>query len=569
MEYRRQKRMVLTFYLLLILFIPIIARLADVQLARGPEYARRALEQRSMKVVLEDIPRGDILDRNLKSLTGSGLQQKIVIFPSLMDDPQRVAESLAGILGEDTQKLIEQFARGSGTLPYPLGMEQIRLIKEANWRGVLVLPVRQRYYNQPLASHLIGHLGSISSPGKLEELSAASTKCYHLNDLIGQMGLEKYYEQQLKATRPERLVRAFADAAGTLLAGMGIKLETSAADPGRQHVVTTIDYRIQRVVERVMDKYVRCGAVVVMDVHTGDIVAMASRPNFHPARVSSQLETASPETFVDHCTALYQPGSIFKVIVAAAALEEGIVTEDTTFTCRGKNSKLVKCWYHPGHGTITFAEAFAQSCNPVFAQVGLQLGAGKIIDYARKFGLDNQTVIGYPVPEDKRQDLNLIAAPYNLVNSSIGQGPVLATPIQITAMMNTIINDGMYIPPRLVRELRKSDGTIVQRFAPGDSYKVISGATASQLREMLLLVVQKGGGRKALVQNYGSAGKTGSAEVEGQERVNAWFSGYAPVPNPRYVATVLVEQGISGSESAAPVFREIMEETLTLAPLTG
>ncbi|MBO8138578.1 MAG: penicillin-binding protein 2 [Desulfotomaculum sp.] len=562
MEFLRQKRIVLTFYLFLILFIPIIARLTNIQLTHGPEYARRALEQRSIKVVLEDIPRGDILDRNLKSLTGSGMPLKIVVFPSLMKKPQETAQHISEILSVNKKEIIRQFSKGSGILPYPLGPDQIRLIKQADLDGVMVLPVQQRYYNQPLAAHLIGHLGSISSVEKLKELSAFSEKEYQLNDLVGKMGLEKYYEQQLKATRPERLVRAYADAAGLLLKGMGIKLNTSEIDPGRQHVVTTIDYRMQEIVEQVMDEYVQRGAVVVMDVHTGDILAMASRPNFHPGRVAQMLDNASADTFVDHCISLYQPGSIFKVIVAAAALEEGIVTKDSIFTCLGDKSQLVKCWQDQGHGNITFARAFALSCNPVFAEVGLELGAEKLIEYAKKFGLENQDIIGYPVTFDERQDLHLISKPNNLVNSSIGQGPVLVTPVQLTAMMNTIINDGVYIPPRLVRELRKSDETIVERFAPGNSYKAVSPGTAAQLKEMLNMVVQEGVGQQAMIKNYGSAGKTGSAEVAGKETVNAWFSGYAPAQDPRYVATVLVEDGISGGETAAPVFRNIMEKLL-------
>ncbi|MTI81209.1 MAG: penicillin-binding protein 2 [Firmicutes bacterium] len=562
MDVLRQKRMVLTFYLFLILFIPIMARLVDIQLAHGSEYAHRALEQRSMKVVLEDIPRGDILDRNLKSLTGTGMPQKVVVFPSLLEDPQKSAETLADILGHNTEELIKHFSKGSGILPYPLRMEQVRQIKEAKQRGVMVLPVQQRYYNQPLATHVVGHLGSISSQQLMEKLSEDSGKTYQLNDMIGAMGLEKYYEQQLKATQSERLVRAFADAAGSFLEGMGIKLQTNRTDPGRQHVVTTIDRQVQQKVEQIMDEQVQRGAVVVMDVHTGDIVAMASRPNFHPEEVSEVLQTDSSYTFIDHGTSLYQPGSIFKVIVAAAALEEGLVNYNTTFICEGANDPLIRCWNHIGHGSISFSEAFAQSCNPVFAELGLKLGAEKLIDYARRFGMDNQEVIGYPVPIDNRQDLNSIGQGYNLVNSSIGQGPVMSTPVQITTMMNTIINDGIYIPPRLVRELRKTDGTIINRFIPGSSHKVISKETAHQVSELLTLVVQDGVGKKAKVTSYGSAGKTGSAEVAGQEKVNAWFSGYAPTQNPRYVVTVLVEQGISGGETAAPVFEKIMEQIL-------
>lgn len=564
----QQKRMVKTFYLLLILFVPIVARLIDVQIAHGPEYARRALEQRSVKVVLEDIQRGDILDRNLKSLTGVGLQERVVVFPAMMDDPFGTAQTLAGIVGADSAEIMKHFSQGSGILPYQLNLDQINKIKAAACTGVMVLPVEYRYHRQPLAVHLIGHLGSITSKEMLAKLTAQAQKQYTLNDLVGKMGLEKYYEQYLKAAEPERQVMAVKDAAGNLLEGIGFKVEVNKPDSGRCDVVTTIDYRVQKIVEQVMDEKIKSGAVVVMDVRSGDIVAMASRPNFHPAKVSELLTNASTDTFIDHCTALYQPGSIFKIVVAAAALEEGLVTSQSTFVCLGEKADLVSCWHKEGHGPITFEQAFAQSCNPVFAELALKLGPEKIIEYARRLGLDNQTVIGYPFTPDSRQNLNKIAEKYNLVNSSIGQGPVLASPVQLTAMLNTLVNNGTYIPPRLVRELRTADGRVVKRFAPGSSYKAISAATAAQLRELLSLAVREGVAQKAMVENYGSAGKTGSAELPGQQEVNAWFSGYAPLNNPRYAVTVLAEQGISGGESAAPVFKEIIEQTLSLPALT-
>lgn len=562
MDFLKRKRIVQTFYLFLILFIPLLGRLADVQLHQGPEYARKALEQRSVKVVLEDIPRGNILDRQLNSLLGSGIKDRIVIFPSLMHSPQQVADELATLLQVPTEEILNHFAKGSGILPYDITLHQQRSVKEQNWPGVMVQGVHYRYHHQPLAVHLTGHVGKIPSEETLQQLSTQSTKLYQLDDLVGQMGLERYYEQELKAGEPQRLVRAFTDAAGTMLVGMGLKLEVNKVDSGRRDLVTTLDGRIQRIVEEVMDEHILRGAVVVMDVHTGDIVAMASRPNFNPADLSSSLPTASADTFIDHCTALYHPGSIFKIVVTAAALEEGLVTNQSTFVCLGEKAPLISCWHQPGHGPITFEEAFAQSCNPVFAEIALKLGPEKLISYAKKLGFDNQQVIGYPIPVDKRQNLNLIHSPYNLVNSSVGQWPVMATPVQVTALINTIVNEGNYLPPRVLRELRTSNGTVTKRFVPGNSYRAISSATAHQLQHLMAVAVEKGLGHQAWVADGGSAGKTGSAEITGQQGVNAWFAGYAPLHRPRYAVTILVEQGISGGESAAPVFKEIMTKTL-------
>lgn len=562
MDLLRQKRMVQIFYLFSLLFLLIIARLANVQLNYGAEYAYKALQQRTTQVVLETIPRGDILDRNLKSLTGSRLQQRVIIFPSLVVQPLVVKQALAAILGVETQAIAKQFTRGNTILPNILYSEQINQIQMQDWQGVMVLPVRCRYGQNPLAVHLVGHLGKISSWQMKAALTNVSGKPYQLNDLVGKTGLEKYYEHQLKATQPQRLVRAFTDATGSLLVGIGFETVLDIKDSGRQHLVTTIDYQTQQIVERVLDKHIRRGAVVVMDVRTGEIVALASRPDFHPAEIPGILETAPADTFVNHAISLQKPGSLFKVLVAAAAIEEGIATPNSIFTCQGKSSRLVPCWYSPGHGKITLKRAFAESCNPAFAQLGLKLGAENIIAYAGKFGLANQSITGYPYRADPRQDWQQVGELHNLVNSSIGQGPVLTTPVQLTAMLNTIANNGKYVQPRVIKARHNSDGEVIKHHQIDAGYQVISVDTALQMQKLLSLAVYDGVGHQAMVANHGSAGKTGSAEIDGQAGVSAWFSGYAPLDNPRYVTTVLVIQGESGGKTAAPVFREIMEQIL-------
>jgi len=325
--------------------------------------------------------------------------------------------------------------------------------------------------------------------------------------------------------------------------------------------VTTLDADIQQAVENALDgAHVQNGAAVVLDVRSGDILALASRPQYNPdPKEIGRYLNGRPEALLDQGTGLFAPGSLFKVVVAAAALAEGVVTPETTFYCQGEKDRPVRCWFTPGHGAISFEEAFAQSCNPVFVQAALALGAEKLIAYARLFGLDNQQIAGYPVPFDSRQNLDLIAAPHNLVNSALGQGPVLATPVQMAAMLNTIVNDGRYLPPRLVKEVRTGDGKAVREIAPGPARRAVSPEVARQLQKMLTRVTTEGIGQKAFLPEGGSAGKTGSAQA-GDGSVNAWFCGYAPLNEPRYVAAVLVKNGAGGSQTAAPLFKMIMEQ---------
>ncbi len=566
MDYLRQKRLVYLFLIFFACFLGLVSQLFLIQYRDGDLYACLALEQGSRWVSLENTPRGRILDRNRVPLTGERTEERVVLFPAAVGNRDEVSRQLAGILGVEQDKLNTFFNGEPCLLPYKLTPGQAAAIQNRGWTGVMALPVQFRYGEQQLAAQVIGHLGKISSPEEFTDLSGRNNKVYHYDDLVGKTGLEKYYEDVLKGSLPRRAVRVYTDAAGRLLGGPGFIVEEQTEDHARRDLVLTIDARIQKIVEEIMDQSVDRGAVVIMEAGSGDILAMASRPAYHPARPEDYLDAAGEENcFLDHCTALYQPGSVFKVVITAAALEEGVADFDSQFTCRGAGETLLRCWKPEGHGAISFAQAFAESCNPVFARIGLQLGAQKVIDYAGLFGLDNQSVLGYPAPRDSRQDLKQIEAPYNLVNSCIGQGPVLVTPVQVASLINTVVSGGFYRQPRLVQEICKSSGDTVQMLPDDPGQRVISSETAEKLGKLLEMAVEEGTGQEALVPVFGSAGKTGTAQVgDNSLSVNAWFAGYAPRANPRYVAAVLSEGEAGGSAAAAPVFREIMEAILEL-----
>lgn len=553
MEFLTQKRLVQIFYVFCLLLIGLLVHLGFIQLVEGEKYALGALQRETVTVPLEDFSRGQVLDRRLRPLTQGYLANRVVVFPQAIAEPERVAQGLAEILHcarEDLRKELEK----PQVLPYSISARQAELIRERNWPGVLVVPVHFRYGPEPLAAQVVGYLGRA---GAAEEAASAGSGGW-----VGKTGLERYYEQELKAARPQSYARLYTDARGQWLRGLGIEVNLKRPDPQRQDVVTTLDADVQQIVERVMDAHVQSGAVVVLDTRSGDILALAGRPKYNPdPQEIGRYLGGKPEALLDQGVGLFAPGSLFKVVVAAAALAEGVVTPETTFFCRGERDRPVRCWSAHGHGVITFEQAFAQSCNPVFARVAMELGAKKLIAYARLFGLDNQQIAGYPVPFDSRQNLDLIAAPDNLVNSSLGQGPVLATPVQIAAMLNTIVNDGWYLPPRLVKEVRTGDGKVVREIAPGPARRAISPEVARQLQKMLARVTTEGIGRKAFLPGGGSAGKTGSAQV-GNGSVNAWFCGYAPLDNPRYVAAILVRNGAGGSQTAAPLFKLMMEQLL-------
>lgn len=531
-----------------LIFVGLIGHLAYIQVYSGNTLSKQAVTQQTQAVSLEVPPRGQILDRKLRPLTAHRAAWRVVVFPAAVADREEESRTLAASLKVSNEEIAPYFAAGAGMLPYDLSNEQAEQIRKLNLPGIIVAKAEIQSRKPAIASHLLGYLGRSEENNRWQ----------------GKMGIEAFYDRELQSSVPGALARIFLDARGKYISGMGIQIDQELQVKNRKNVVLTIDRDFQEIVENVLDKSgVKDGAAVIMDVGSGDIVAMASRPDYTVnAEVYSQINGAPVEqSFLNHGLSVYQPGSVFKVIVTAAALEEGIVSPDTVFLCVGEEDELVKCYNKAGHGLITFAQAVAYSCNPTFARVGLKLGADKLVKYAEKFGLANGSIIGYK-KNDLSAQLKMIAQPNNLVNASLGQWPVRASVVQITAMMAAIANDGVYVPPRLVSELRSADdGTVVKKIEPGKEIRAITRATADVIQIMLEMVTKYGTGILAYVPDGGSAGKTGSAQV-GDEKVDAWFSGYAPVSNPRYVATVLVNDGESGGKTAAPLYKEIMQGIL-------
>jgi len=559
LAYLRQVRLLVLGLGFFAALMAITLRLAAIQIGQHAKYLAYAVQQDAITVPLEEIPRGFILDKYFTPLTGRFTEYRVVVIPGLIKNRYAVTRGLARILDVPVAD-VARYLNAPGCLPFPVTEEQKKKITHASWAGVTVAPVFLRYGHRPLAVHVVGHLGRIDNPAELAQLQASTHKPYLAGDLVGKAGIERYYEARLKGPAPRSLAVAYTDAAGKLLPGQRITV-VDVPDRERQDVVLTLDASIQRLVEEVIDAYRIKGAIVVQEVATGDILAMASRPAYHPNHVAEYLE-ASDGAFTNRALTLYFPGSLFKIVVAAAALEEGFVSEDDRFFCAGHADSLVRCWLADGHGCITFGRAFAESCNPVFAQVALRVGADRLIAYARRLGLENQAITGFPYPGDERQNLDLIKEPYNLVNAAIGHWPVLNTPVQMCTLVATIARDGIYRQPRLVKSLTE-EGTVVGEVLPAPPRRVLSPHTAKRLRDLMTLVTTEGQGRDAHILGWGTAGKTGTAETANGKRL-AWFAGYAPLRHPRLAITVLVEDGESGSRSAAPVFRELAERILVL-----
>lgn len=558
-----RKRIIVLFWIIAAAFFGLIGHLAYIQVFAGDALSKQAVAQQSQLVSLEIPPRGQILDCKLRPLTSYQQVQRLIVFPAAVKDKVYASTIISSVINKDISWVLKYMDGNSKIIPVDLTDSQAVRLKYESIEGVVVAKIRIRDRKPSIASHVLGYIGKND-----------------VNEWTGKMGIESIYDSFLKKNTPQIGARIYLDGRGKFIPGLGYKLEEARSN-SRNNVVLTIDKDIQNITERVLDNSgIKQGAVVVMEAGTGNIVAMASRPEYSLNKTKStnlidtsfsrinsniyQTTGSQPQliedSYLNRCLAMYQPGSVFKVIVAAAAFEEKLIEPDSVFVCTGEHDPIVKCYNKKGHGLITFENAIALSCNPFFARVGIKLGTAKLIEYAKRFGIDRDHIIGFR-NYDNSKVLDKIAQNHNLVNASIGQWPIEANPVQITAMMATIANNGVFITPKLVNDIRDTKGNIIKAFQQDKGVRAVSETTAEILKKALNKVTTEGTGKQAWLAYWGSAGKTGSAQV-GKEKIDAWFSGYAPLEKPAYVATVMVTDGESGGKTAAPIFREIMQQIL-------
>jgi len=393
------------------------------------------------------------------------------------------------------------------------------------------------------------------------------------SDRIGAAGIEASYENILNSGT-DKIVGVITDATDNPLYGLGYRLMDEEKKGKKLNVKLTLDYHIQKIVEEVMTEHNVSGAVVVEDVNSGDIVAMASKPDFDQNRVDEYLDSPGKELF-NKAVASYNLGSIFKIIDAASALESHQYLDDKFF-CKGYievGDKIIKCGSYDtgGHGEVNITRAFALSCNPYFIELSIRMGPERIIEMARKLGFGSITGIknqgvdesGGSLPDINRKNFTH----GDTANMSIGQGEVLATPIQVADLVATVANGGIKNKINIVDSIVDEDGNKVSNIKKQEGRRVMSKKTSDFIRSMMEEVVDTGTGAGVRLEEYGgSGGKTGSAETglssEKGNVVQAWFAGYFPRVNPKYSIAVFVEDGRAGNKTAAPVFEAIAEKIM-------
>jgi penicillin-binding protein 4B len=586
-----RRRLITIATVLTVLFVICEWRLSLIELWPSQtgsklRFTRQAVDQRDSELVI-DTGRGEFIDRNGTPLTGQTIQA-LALFPvraGQRGDLEQI-NRLAVLLGVNLEQLQARLAilkepaywtdAGSGQ-PLDLTEKQLEGLKAVHVNGVRVVPYRLRYQPPYLAAQTIGYLSQ--HPERIKSIYGHeyATGKLKLNSIIGGAGLERSLDRLLRGDG-ETTASYYTDASRQPLQGLDVRVTAPVNRLYPLQVVTTLDVQLQAAIENYADRAgLKQGAIVVLDMNTRDIVTMVSRPKLNPEQVDAGGSAAA-----NHAIRAVEPGSIFKLVTEAAALEAGISVPSETFHCNGEYGRYgLSDWKKGGHGVLTLREGLAQSCNIVFATVAERLTSQQLADAAFRLGIGRQ--IGW----HSEQSVGPLAGPIRLleeeeagqifdreqktvdggvmVQTGIGQRDVRISPLQAANMIATIVNEGHVVEPRIVREIRYANGQRLVSFPLHEAASPLgrlSPAAARELMEGMQLVVREGTGR--FIQNglWDAAGKSGTAEViyNGADRVNQWFIGYGPLKSPKYAIAVLAENRPQNSANEATrLFRAIMD----------
>ena len=336
------------------------------------------------------------------------------------------------------------------------------------------------------------------------------------------------------------------------------------------NVITTLNTELQKAASEALGK--RNGAVIAMEPSTGKILAMVSKPGFDPNTVADQWDSlvqgdSKEARLVNRATqGLYAPGSTFKIITALQYMREHPGSyRDHTYSCSGVfeyDNEKIQCYHKTAHGEENFIQAFANSCNGAFASLGLSMDLNGLKNLSEQLLFNREQPLSLPYNKSSFT-MKADAKPWEIMQTAIGQGNTLMTPMHNLMLMSAIANDGVLMKPYLIDHVENDDGKTVKRFKPSAGGELMVPNEANALKELLVQVVESGTGSALKTDAYQAAGKTGSAEFEKGKETHAWFVGFAPLEDPKIAVCVIVEEGGSGGKAAAPIGRKLFDIRIT------
>lgn len=574
------------------LFFVLMLRLWYLQIAKG-DYFRDKSENNRLRTIYIPSPRGFIFDRNGEPLVGNRPSFNVDFVIEDSPDVRTSLKQLSEMTAIDQQLLADRLKDQKKRKRY----EPKLVIKDVSrdlvarisanrigMPGVVINPVPAReYFFANLAAHVLGYIREISG----DQLKNPHYAGYRPGDQVGQYGVESRWERYLRGVRGVQTV---------IVNALGTKMEEAFFEseiPGH-NVHLTIDRKIQQVADESLNG--KKGALVVMDVRTGEILALASAPGFDPNVFAGELTKDQWVDIVDGpdnkltnrvVQGSYPPGSVFKIFVALAGLTEKVINPQERIHCPGFlmfGGRRFRCHKHSGHGSVNLYEALVQSCDVYFYTLGQRLGVDGIHDFAALFGFGESTDLGLaeessgliPSTEWKKRAFKKAEDqrwyPGETLSVAIGQGAITTTPLQIARALAALVNGGKLLKPKLVRAVIASDGRALEKSEIPEVTKEIrlDKNALAEVRKSLEGVVSdpRGTGRKAAMpesSKIGVAGKTGTAQVMSQDaggnvpNDHAWFAAYAPADKPQIVVVSLVENGGHGGAVAAPLVAKVMK----------
>ncbi|MFC4770219.1 stage V sporulation protein D [Effusibacillus consociatus] len=552
-----RKRLVLVLFVLGTVFLALIGRLAYIQLIQSPWLTKKAEDLWRRDIPVES-KRGTILDRNGEVLAYNGSAPTVVAIPAQIKDKPATAEKLAKVLGVQTEDILSKISKRTSIVYVTPGGRKIEEQKAKEVRalklpGIYVTEEGKRYYPfESLAAHILGFSGI---------------------DNQGLTGLEQWYDERLRGKKGS--ISFMANVTGQRISGED---DTYTPPENGQNLKLTIDKEISTFLRREIENVVATtnpdGVMgIVADPKTGEILAMENYPTFKPGNYKDYPQEVFNRNLAIWKT--FEPGSTFKIVTLAAALEENKINLKDRFYDPGYYEvagRKIRCWKAGGHGSETFLEVVENSCNPGFMLMGQRLGKEKLFSYIYKFGFGQKTGIDMP-GEGKgiMFKLNRVG-PLELATTSFGQG-VSVTPIQQVMAVSAIANGGLLMEPHVAKEwIEPETGKVIERIEPKEKQRVVSEVTAKTVRETLESVVARGTGKNAFREGYRIAGKTGTAQVAApgggykQGHYIVSFIGMAPADDPKLVAYIAVDNPkaglVFGGVIAAPVVGNVLADSL-------
>ena len=543
------KRLYILAAVLFLWVAAVLGRLVDLQVVKYQFFLNLASRQRGRVIEVEP-RRGTIYDRNGTELAMSIDVDSVFAVPSEIPDQETTAQILSTVLHMDPQELLAHLRsqKNFAWMKRKVDAETSERVRELNLRGIYFRKEPKRFYpKRELAAQAVGYVGT---------------------DDEGLGGLELVYDDDLRGIPGKETISV--DARRKWYG----RVERQP-DPG-QNLVLTIDGTIQYIAEKeleqaMQDTHAAAGTVVVQNPRTGEILALANRPTFNPNVFNSVPKEALKNRAVSD---VYEPGSVFKTVTYSAAIEQGVVKPEDMVDCQGGSITIFGMTIHDAHkmGVMTIAEAYAHSSDVAAVKTGMKLGDLRFDEYIRSYGFGSPT--GIELPGESRGLKKPVNRWSKVSIGAMAMGQEIGvTAVQVVSMVSTIANDGVYTPPRIVAgELPPNAGPTPVVFHPPQQHRVISTMTAAQMKKMMESVVLDGTARRAVLDGYTVAGKTGTAQkvdpntgAYSKTKYVASFVGFAPVNNPAITIAVILDsaQGLhQGGQVSAPVFKRIAEQVL-------